>query len=178
MDLEQIRAWVVGTVLRMVTYQELLFDRDAKDLALAQIDEDLQQLLAQQARLQVQLEREEAVHTQLAEVSNKVDNLDNQSEFINTQLGDIIRQLAAIKPEPIDSTLMECIQSLEGARACISIFFTLLIESKLEQNQTTRDLEFQVHEQAGLRRQLEQLRKLGEVKEMLHAQSVAEIHQQ
>jgi kinesin family protein 4/21/27 len=44
-DLEQIRAWIVSTVLRMVTYQELLFDRDAKDLALAQIDEELQQLL-------------------------------------------------------------------------------------------------------------------------------------
>ena len=51
-----------------------------------------------------------------------------------------------MRPDPIDSKVIESVQSLEGARSCISIFFQLLLEAKLSCNEILKDLEFKESE--------------------------------
>ena len=57
-----------------------------------------------------------------------------------------VKALEAMRPDPIDSKVIESVQSLEGARSCISIFFQLLLEAKLSCNEILKDLEFKESE--------------------------------
>ena len=57
-----------------------------------------------------------------------------------------MKTLEEMRPDPIDSKVIESVQSLEGARSCISIFFQLLLESKLSCNEILKDLEFKESE--------------------------------
>lgn len=59
---------------------------------------------------------------------------------------------------------MDNVQSLEGARACISIFFQLLLEAKLITNEVFKDLELKQVEIDNLEIHLEQLKQLIYVK--------------
>ena len=109
----------------MVQYQELVSERDAKDLELAQIEQDVSQLLQHLSHLQVQNEKsaDEKVQEQIEDVRERIEAFDQRQCFIDQTQLSLVKKLAQIQPEPIDSKVMDSIKSLDGARGCISVFF-------------------------------------------------------
>jgi hypothetical protein len=59
---------------------------------------------------------------------------------------------------------MDSVQSLEGARACISIFFEMLFEAKLESSDLTKQITLREADFEEIKNQLTHTRELMEAK--------------
>lgn len=192
-DLDQIRQWIVDNVLKMVDYQELIVERHNKDQEFSQNETEIDKLQAQYARISVANDKllqqqeqnvNEQYDTQLQqfkeqmdEVNEKLEFLETRQKFINQQILELIRLQEEIRPDAIDSKVMDNVQSLEGARACISIFFQLLLEAKLMTNEVYRDVELKNVEVDNLEKHLEQLKQLIYVKNQYHESAIQELQQ-
>jgi len=93
--------------------------------------------------------------SQISECRDEIDRLDTKQSFNNQQVIEVVKALEAMRPDPIDSKVIESVQSLEGARSCISIFFQLLFESKLSMNDVLKDLDLKESENHNLTVKLE-----------------------
>lgn len=61
-----------------------------------------------------------------------IESLEDRQKYINDQIVDLNRQLAEIKPESIESKIYSNVQTLEGARVCITNFFLILLDTLLD----------------------------------------------
>ena len=68
-------------------------------------------------------------------MQDNLDNLEEKNEFIEAKITSIKTSIIEFNPEDIDELKFEEVQSLEGARACLSAFFAILLDVNVYKRQ-------------------------------------------
>ena len=168
-DTTKIREWILENTEKMVDYHFLQIDKVKDQNQCSEIDQKIEEesrqyarltvecdkLLQRQARLQLLPEgthdddiystEQEVKETQdqIAAIRETIKSYEEEQSFIQHKITQRSKMLIEVRPNGVDSMVFDDVQTLEGARACISTFFQLLLDSNLQLRESEEEIDQQ-----------------------------------
>ena len=93
-------------------------------------------------------------------IQDSLDNLEEKNDFIQNQLTQIKTSIIEFNPSDIEELKFDEVQSLEGARACLSAFFTILLDTNVYKQELEAQNQQQIAILEGLNMQLEEMKNV------------------
>ena len=59
----------------------------------------------------------------MQEIQDHIESLEDKQAFIQTKVINFTKQLITVKPDSMDTMVFNNVQTLEGARSCMTTFF-------------------------------------------------------
>ena len=75
------------------------------------------------------------MYLELRQLEDNIESLEAKNDFIDGKLHEINTELINFNPDDIEQLKFEEVNSIEGARACLSAFFGILLDVNVYKKQ-------------------------------------------
>lgn len=111
-------------------------------------------------------------------IQDSLDNLEEKNDFIQNQLTHIKTSIIEFNPSDIEELKFDEVQSLEGARACLSAFFTILLDTNVYKQELEAQNQQQIAILEGLNMQLEEMKNVLQANELTFQTNLEQLNKE
>ena len=111
-------------------------------------------------------------------IQDSLDNLEEKNDFIQNQLTQIKTSIIEFNPSDIEELKFDEVQSLEGARACLSAFFTILLDTNVYKQELEAQNQQQIAILEGLNMQLEEMKNVLQANELTFQTNLEQLNKE
>ena len=160
-DMEYLQNWIVTNTEKMLRYKDLKQNLSYEIEQRNEVDNVISEEQNAHAQLSVRREKLEfrksqidselecvndeelynvseeigSLNLEMGAIQDNLDNLEEKHDFIEEKISSINTAIIEFSPEDIEQLKFEEVQSIEGARACLAAFFTILLDVNVYKRQ-------------------------------------------
>ena len=105
-------------------------------------------------------------------IQDHIDSLEEQQSFYAGKITELSKELIGTKPNNVDSMVFEDVQTLDGARAIIGTFFSVLLDLQLRLREAVSEVETRQNALDTLNEQFLEIKSDLELKEAKYRRDV------